>query len=128
MFNLNIRTVFIACQAVIPRFIQQHDGKIINVSARAGLVGSANMSAYSAAKSAVIRLTESMAVELKPERITVNCVLPGTIDTPQNRTEMPNADFSRWVLPESIAETILFLVSEAGRDISGAAIPIYGRS
>jgi NAD(P)-dependent dehydrogenase (short-subunit alcohol dehydrogenase family) len=86
------------------------------------------MAAYSASKSAVIRLTESMAAELKNSGINVNCIIPGTIDTPQNRQNMPEADFSLWVQPESLADVILFLTSNAARDIHGAAVPVYGRT
>jgi NAD(P)-dependent dehydrogenase (short-subunit alcohol dehydrogenase family) len=128
MLNLNARTVFIASSAVIPAMLRQGQGKIVNVAARAALQGSANAAAYSASKSAVIRLTESMSLELKKSGINVNCVLPGTIDTPQNRQSMPKADYSRWVPPEAIADVILFLASDAARAVSGAAIPVYGSS
>jgi NAD(P)-dependent dehydrogenase (short-subunit alcohol dehydrogenase family) len=86
------------------------------------------MAADSASKSAVIRITESMAAELKDHGINVNCVIPGTIDTPQNRGTMPNADYNTWITPDSLADVILFLSSEAARDVHGAAIPVYGRS
>ncbi len=128
MLNLNAKTVFITNQAVIPHMLRQKSGKIINLAARAGLQGQANLAAYSASKAAVIRLTESAAAELKQSGINVNCVLPGTIDTPQNRQAMSEADFSRWVKPESLADVILFLASDAARDIHGAAVPVYGRS
>lgn len=128
MLSLNARTVFITNQAVIPHMIRQGYGKIINLAARPGLQGRAKMAAYSAAKAAVIRLTESAAAELKHKGLNVNCVLPGTIDTPQNREAMPDADFSRWVQPASLADVILFLASDAARDIHGAAVPVYGRS
>jgi NAD(P)-dependent dehydrogenase (short-subunit alcohol dehydrogenase family) len=82
------------------------------------------MGAYSASKSAVLRLTESMSAELKRSGVNVNCVLPGTIDTPANRQAMPNADHSRWVKPEAIADVILFLASDAARAVHGAAIPV----
>ncbi len=127
MLNLNARTLFIASRAVIPHMLQQGSGKIVNVAARAALKGGAKMAAYSVSKSAVVRLTESMAAELKKDGINVNCVLPGTIDTPQNRQAMPNADHSRWVKPEAIADVILFLASDAARVIQGAAIPVYGK-
>ena len=97
MMNLNARTVFLACQAAIPKMIEQGSGKIVNIASRAGLAGPENQSVYAASKSAVIRLTESMAAELRTQGINVNCVLPGTIDTPQNRIAMPKADYSRWV-------------------------------
>jgi NAD(P)-dependent dehydrogenase (short-subunit alcohol dehydrogenase family) len=128
MLNLNARSVFVACQAALPAMLEQRSGKIVNVAARAGLSGNANASAYSAAKGAVIRLTESMAAEVKNEGINVNCVVPGRIDTPQNRHEMPQADPSRWVTVESLAEVILFLCSDAARDIHGAAIPVFGKT
>lgn len=99
MFNLNAKSLFIACKAVIPYMIIQEGGKIINVAARPGVKGMKNTAAYSAAKSAVIRLTESMSAELRTSGINVNCILPGTIDTPNNREEMPKANFNRWVKP-----------------------------
>ena len=128
MLNLNARSVFVSCQACIPSMIENNYGKIVNVSARPGLRGVRNAAAYSASKSAVIRLTESMSSELIHKGINVNCVLPGTIDTPQNRQATPDADFNLWVSPESIADVILFLVSDVSSAIHGAAIPVYGRS
>jgi NAD(P)-dependent dehydrogenase (short-subunit alcohol dehydrogenase family) len=86
------------------------------------------MGAYAAAKSAVHRLTESLADEVKDFGITVNAVLPGTIDTPANRRDMPNADTSRWVAPEAIAEVVCFLASDAARAVNGALIPVWGRA
>jgi NAD(P)-dependent dehydrogenase (short-subunit alcohol dehydrogenase family) len=128
MMDLNARSAFITSQAVIPQMLKQGSGAIIHIAARPGLAGRANMAAYSASKSAVIRLTESMAAEYKEAGIRVNCIIPGTIDTPQNRRDMPDAETSKWVEPESLAEVILFLASQAARDINGAAIPVYGRS
>lgn len=128
MLDLNSKAVYIACQKVIPRMLEGGSGKIINIAARPGLEGKAGMAAYAASKSAVFRFTESMAAELKDQGINVNCIIPGTIDTSANREAMPEADFSTWVSPESLAGVILFLASEAARDIHGAAIPVYGRS
>jgi NAD(P)-dependent dehydrogenase (short-subunit alcohol dehydrogenase family) len=108
--------------------LQKGSGNIVHMAARPGLKGRANMSAYSASKSAVIRLTESASAEVKEQGINVNCVLPGTLDTPENRVAMPDADFSQWVKLESIANVILFLTSDAARDIHGAAVPVYGLS
>lgn len=124
MLNLNARSVFLTSRAVIPCMLRQGYGKIISVAARAAEQGRANMAAYSVSKSAVIRLTESMAAELKDMSINVNCVLPGTIDTPANRQAMPNADYSRWVKPEIVAEVILFLASDSARTLNGASIPV----
>lgn len=128
MLNLNARSAFITSQCVIPHMIRQGSGKIVHLAARPGLQGRANMAAYSASKAAVIRLVESASAELKRKGINVNCVLPGTIDTPQNREAMPEGDYAGWVRPESLANVILFLTSDAARDIHGAAIPVYGQS
>lgn len=128
MLSLNARSAFLLSRVVVPPMLEQGHGRIIHTAARAGLRGSANAAAYAASKSAVIRLVESLAAELKSTGITVNCVLPGTIDTPQNRAAMPDADHSRWVPPEAIADVFLFLASEAARAVSGAALPVYGRS
>ncbi len=128
MMDLNARTVFNMAQAVVPGMIKRGGGRIINISSRGGLSGAAGIGVYAAAKAAVLRLSESMAAELREHRINVNCVLPSIIDTPQNRQAMPTADFSAWVKADSLAEVILFLASPGARDISGAAIPVYGRS
>jgi NAD(P)-dependent dehydrogenase (short-subunit alcohol dehydrogenase family) len=127
LFGVNLRTTLLCCRAVIPQMLRQGHGKIVNVASRDGLVGGAGYSAYSASKSAVLRLTESLAAELKGANINVNCLMPGTIDTPQNRKAMPNGDFSKWVVPEAIAGVILFLISDAARAINGAAVPVYGK-
>lgn len=128
LFNLNARSVFTLSRAVIPIMKAAKSGKIVNIAARLGLKGAAGQAVYSAAKSSVIRLTESMAAELIDDDINVNCVLPGTIDTPQNRSAMPGAEFDRWVKPESIARVIRFLVSSDADAITGASIPVYGKS
>jgi NAD(P)-dependent dehydrogenase (short-subunit alcohol dehydrogenase family) len=128
MINLNARSVFNACRATIPLILEAGSGNIINISARPGLRGRANMSAYSAAKGSVIRLTESMSLELREHGINVNCIVPGTIDTPENRQSLPGANHDRWVQPESIADIILFLASDISKDIHGATIPVYGLS
>lgn len=126
MLDLNARTALIISQAVVPVMLNQGYGKIVHFGSRAALQGSARAAAYSASKSAVVRLTESLAAAVKRQGVNVNCVLPGTIDTPQNREEMPNADQSRWVAPEALADVILFLTSDAARAIHGAAVPVYG--
>jgi NAD(P)-dependent dehydrogenase (short-subunit alcohol dehydrogenase family) len=128
MMELNARTAFILSRAVLPAMIQQGSGRIIHTAARAALAGTANHSAYSASKAVVVRLVESMAAETRHQGITVNCVLPGTIDTPENRQAMPKADPTTWVSPDAIAEAFLFLASDAAREITGAALPVYGRS
>ena len=128
MFSINARTVYVVSRAVIPAMLRQASGKIVNVSARAALQAGAKMGPYSAAKSAVLRITEAMSSELKGAGIHVNCVMPSTIDTPENRESMPKADPNRWVTPEALADVILFLASDAARPIHGAAVPVYGLS
>ncbi len=128
MMDLNARSAFVVSRAVIPLMLEGEGGKIVHTAARGGLAGRKKMAAYAAAKSAVIRLTESLSEEVKGEGINVNCVLPGTIDTPENREAMASADHSRWIAPEEIARVILFLASDDARAIHGAAIPVYGLS
>lgn len=128
MMDLNARTVFHACRAVIPHLLAAGGGCIVNVAARSALKGQGSMAPYCASKAVVIRLTESLAEEHREDGIRVNCVLPGTLDTPQNRAAMPDADPSRWVTTAALADVILFLVSKAARAINGAAIPVYGQS
>ncbi|GIV10533.1 MAG: short-chain dehydrogenase [Fimbriimonadales bacterium] len=128
MLEMNLRTAFLVSRAMAPLLIRAGKGAIVHVSGRAGLAGFGGGAGYCAAKAGVIRLTESLSAELKEYGINVNCVLPGTIDTPTNRAARPDADFRCWVSPESLGEVILFLCSSATRDIHGAAIPVYGRS
>lgn len=128
MLNLNARTAFLLSRAVVPHMLVQGSGKIVHVAARAALAGAGKAAAYSASKSATVRLVESLSAELRRQNINVNCVLPGTIDTPENRQAMPSADHGRWVPPEAIADVILFLASDAARAINGAAVPVYGQS
>jgi len=128
LFDLNARTVLAMARAVVPQMIRAGGGSIVNVGAYAAQRGVANMGAYVAAKSAVIRLTESMAAELREQNINVNCVLPTIIDTPENRAAMPEVDPGRWVAPEDLAKVIVFLASEAARAIHGAALPVTGLS
>lgn len=128
MLDINARSVFHSCRALIPEMLRGGGGRIVNVSARAATEGKANMIPYCASKAAVIILTEGLAAELKDAGVNVNCVLPGTLDTPQNRAAMPDQDFNRWVPPAALADVILFLASDASRCVTGAAIPVYGRS
>jgi NAD(P)-dependent dehydrogenase (short-subunit alcohol dehydrogenase family) len=127
MLELNAGSLVRMGRAVVPGMIARKSGKIVSVAAMGGLTGGARMSAYAASKSAVIRITESMALELRDHGINVNCVLPSTIDTAPNRASMPKADFSRWVAPDALADVILFLASDAARAVNGAALPVVGR-
>lgn len=128
LFDLNARTLLHAARAFVPRMLQGGGGKIVNVGAFSAQKGAANMGAYVASKSAVIRLTESMAAELRERNINVNCVLPTIIDTPENRAAMPGADPARWVAPAALADVIVFLCSDAARAVHGAALPVSGLS
>jgi NAD(P)-dependent dehydrogenase (short-subunit alcohol dehydrogenase family) len=128
MMDINVRTMLNAVRAVVPQMIDGGGGKIVNIGAFAAQRGVAQMGAYVAAKSAVIRLTEAMAAELRDKNINVNCVLPAIIDTPENRAAMPKADPSRWVAPADLASVIVFLASDDARAIHGAALPVTGLS
>lgn len=128
MLDLNVRTMLNAVRAVVPRMIGTGGGRIVNVGAAAAQKGVAGMGAYTAAKSAVIRLTEAMSAELREQGINVNCVLPTVIDTPENRAAMPKADPKRWVAPADLAAVIAFLASDGARAVHGAAVPVSGLS
>jgi len=127
MMNLNVLSFLNVTAAFVPGMIEGGGGKVISIGAKAGLHGMASAGAYSAAKAALLRLTESMAGELKPNNIQVNSIIPGIIDTPENRSDMPNADFGKWVSPEQVTDAILFLSSSAADGITGTALPVYGR-
>lgn len=126
LLNLNARTLLNVAYAVVPAMVERRRGRIVTVGAAAAAKGVAHMGAYCASKSALIRLTEAMSGELRDKGINVNCVLPSIIDTPDNRAAMPDANPSRWVGPQSLAEVIAFLASDAAVAIHGAAIPVNG--
>ncbi len=128
MMAINARSVFMSCKAAIPHMLAAGGGQIVNISARAARQGKGRMGPYCASKAAVIALTESLAEEHRDTGIRVNCILPGTLDTPQNRAALPDADYRCWVSPEALSDVVLFLISEAARAIQGASIPVYGRS
>jgi len=128
MLDLNAGSVVNMARAVVPAMLDAGGGRIVNVAAMGGLRGAAGLSAYAVAKSAVIRLTESMSAELRDSGINVNCVMPSIIDTPENRAAMPDADPARWVAPAALADVIMFLASDGARAIHGAAIPVVGLS
>lgn len=128
LLDLNARTVVHMARAVVPHMLAAGAGKVVNVAAASATQGRAQMGAYCASKSAVMRLTEAMAMELREHGINVNCVMPTIIDTPENRAAMPAADPSRWVAPQDLAEVIVFLASPAARALHGAALPVNGLS
>lgn len=128
MMGLNAHSVLNMARAAVPGMLERGRGKIVNMGAGVGQQAVAQLGAYSASKSVVIRLTEAMSAELKESGINVNCILPSVIDTPANREGMPDADFSKWVRPEAMAEVIGFLASSAADPIHGAALPVNGLS
>jgi NAD(P)-dependent dehydrogenase (short-subunit alcohol dehydrogenase family) len=126
LFRVNLMTAANASRAALPFLLQSGAGAIVNIGAGAALKAGAGMGAYAASKAGVHRLTESLAEEMKG-KVTVNAILPSTIDTPANRKDMPDADFSTWVTTTEIADVILFLVSKKARGVTGALIPVSGR-
>jgi NAD(P)-dependent dehydrogenase (short-subunit alcohol dehydrogenase family) len=126
MFALNVMTARNASHAALPHLAKSGAGRIINVGAMGALQAGSGMGPYAASKAGVHRLTEALAAEWKG-KVTVNAVLPSTIDTPANRASMPKADFAKWVAPEELAEVILFLASDAASAVTGALIPVSGR-
>ena len=128
MMNLNLKSVFLCCKTVIPHMAARGYGKIINVSARAGLKGEAGLSAYCVSKGGVRTLTESLAAEVMDSGVNVNAIMPSIMDTPMNREAMPDEEHDRWVAPADVAKVICFLTSDDATIINGAAIPVYGRA
>jgi NAD(P)-dependent dehydrogenase (short-subunit alcohol dehydrogenase family) len=126
MYALNVLTALHASRAAIPHLAASPAGRIVNVGAIGALQAGGGMGAYAASKAGVHRLTEALAAEWKG-KITVNAVLPSTIDTAANRASMPKADFAKWVTPQELAEVILFLASDAASAVTGALLPVSGR-
>lgn len=126
MFAINVSTMQNTIKACVPRMIKQGGGAIVNVGALGALQGQALMSAYTASKSVVMRLTESLADEVKEQSINVNAVLPNVIDTARNRADMPDADYSKWVRPEDLANVICLLGSDLSSAMHGALVPVRG--
>lgn len=128
MLDLNVHSFLNTTAAFVPLMLDGGRGKIVSVGSKSALDGTAKTGAYAAAKGALLRLTESLAKELMDENIQVNCVLPGTMDTPENREAMPKANYDHWVKLEQVADAILYLSSSSADAISGAALPVYGQS
>jgi NAD(P)-dependent dehydrogenase (short-subunit alcohol dehydrogenase family) len=126
LYAMNLRTAVIACHEALPYLVRQ-GGRIVNVGALAAQKAGAGMGAYAASKSGVARLTESLAEELKDRGVNVNAVLPGILDTPANRADMPDADVSRWVTTQALGAVIAFLLSDDASAITGACLPVAGR-
>ncbi len=127
MFDLNVNSAFHMLRAVLPHMREAKDGRIVAIGSRAAEAPGAGVGAYSASKAALVSLIRTVAIENKDTGITANVILPGTIDTPANRRDMPKADTSQWVQPASIADLILWLCGDGGKDVTGSAIPVYGK-
>ena len=127
MLDMNLMSAFHILRAVLPPMRQAGSGRIIAIGSRAAESPGAMVGAYSASKAALVSLIRTVAIESKDLGITSNVILPGTIDTPANRKDMPAADTSQWVQPVSIASLIVWLAGDGGKDVTGAAIPVYGR-
>jgi NAD(P)-dependent dehydrogenase (short-subunit alcohol dehydrogenase family) len=126
MLDLNLNSVFHILRATIPALLPTGNGRIIAIGSRAALEPGAGVGAYSASKAAMVSLIRTVALENKDAGLTANVILPGTMDTPANRKSIPNADFSKWVRPSTVASLITWLASDTGKDINGAVIPVYG--
>jgi NAD(P)-dependent dehydrogenase (short-subunit alcohol dehydrogenase family) len=127
MFDMNLNSAFYILRAVIPHMRRAQGGRIIAIGSRAAEDPGPSVGAYSASKAAMVSLIRTVALENKHAGITANVLLPGTMDTLANRKAMPNEDFSKWVQPASVASLITWLAGEAGKDVTGAAIPVYGK-
>src|SRR6266446_6497153 len=126
MFDLNLNCVFHILRATVPPLRQTGAGRIIAIGSRAALEPGAGVGAYSASKAAMVSLIRTVALENKDAGVRANVILPGTMDTPANRKSIPNADFSKWVRPATVASLITWLAGGAGKDVNGAVIPVYG--
>lgn len=127
-FALNVHTTFLVCKHSLRKMRDRGVGRIITIGSRGAVSPVAQLGAYCAAKAAVVALTQAIAAETQGTEITANCILPSVVDTPTNREAMGEESAEQWVRPESIAEAVCFLASDAAREISGAALPVYGRS
>ncbi len=127
MFDINVTTLRNMLRVTLPRLVERGSGSVVNVGALGALQGQAAMGAYTAAKSVVMRLTEAASAEVRQHGVNVNAVLPSLIDTPRNRSDMPNADFDTWVSPDKLANVVCFLASDAASDVHGVLLPVAGR-
>jgi NAD(P)-dependent dehydrogenase (short-subunit alcohol dehydrogenase family) len=127
MFALNFYSALHLFQAALPAMRRQGFGRILAIGSKASLEPAARTAPYNVSKAALLSLVRTIAEENKTSGITANIVLPGTMDTPANRAAMPDADFSHWVQPSQVAALLVHLVSDEASQITGAAIPIYGR-
>jgi len=128
MWRMNTLSTFLSCQAAVGRMRESNTGgRIVNVAARPAVEPGGGMLAYTTSKAGVASLTECLAHEVSKDEILVNAILPAIIDTPANRSAMPDADHESWPKPPEIAHTVRFLVSPNNALTSGALLPVYGK-
>ncbi len=125
--QMNLLSALHVCRAVLPYMVGRGWGRIVNIGSRAAVSAGARQAAYNIAKAGVVALTASIAADYARQGIVANVILPSIIDSPANRSEMPTADYSRWVKPEEIAAALLYLASDEAAALNGASIPLYGR-
>ena len=128
MFDLNVNVLFNILRASIPVLRKSGSGRIVAIGSRAALEPGAGVGAYSASKAAMLSLVKTVALENRDSSVTANVILPGTMDTPANRKAMPGEDFSKWVQPANVASLAVWLASDAAKEITSAAIPVYGNA
>ena len=128
LVRLNLTPAFMLARAAMPRLLERGGGAFVGVSARAALRPFPGAAGYVTGKAALLAFVQALDAEYRQHRIRCNAILPSVIDTPANRAAQPEADYSRWVLPEEIAKVVRFLVSEESKPTSGAAVPVYGRA
>jgi NAD(P)-dependent dehydrogenase (short-subunit alcohol dehydrogenase family) len=127
MFDLNLNSAFYLLRAILPVMRRDGNGRIVAIGSRAAVNPGSGVGAYSASKAALVSLIRTVATENKDVGITANILLPGTMDTPANRKMMPDANVSKWVQPANVASLVLWLATDAGADVNGAVIPVYGQ-
>jgi len=127
MFDLNLNCVFHILRAAVPPLRKTGNGRVIAVGSRAALEPGIGVGAYSASKGAMVSLLKTVALKNKDAGLTATVILPGTMDTPANRQAIPSADVSKWVQPATVAELVVWLAGEAGKDVNGSVIPVYGK-
>jgi NAD(P)-dependent dehydrogenase (short-subunit alcohol dehydrogenase family) len=127
MMNLNLNVAFYVLRAVVPVMREAGRGRIIAIGSRQAVQPAANVGAYSASKAALVSLVQTVALENQDKNIRANAILPGTMDTPANRTAMPKANFEKWVKPQHVADLVVMLAGDVGSEITGAVIPVYGQ-
>lgn len=128
MLTVNLTSAFLCCRAVLPGMLERNRGRIVLISSRSTETGRSGQAAYAVSKAGVEVLAQAITDETKDADVTANIIAPSVVDTPMNRTAMPQSDFSKWVLPEEVAASVSFLVGDHAGALRGARLPLYGRA